>query len=696
MATTAALEIVLRVSLLFAAAAMVASGLRHRSAATRHLVWAIALAGSLALPVLSYVAPAWEVAVLPASQPPDAPAPASFAGSGGRANVDPARDLAAGRPAGDVPSLSSRRSPDAAASASGVTSRGWTWEQIVFASWMAGFLTVLSRLALGSARMWWLARRARAAGDGSWLRLARRLASAFGVRERVVFLEGGPAAMPMTWGLLKARVLLPDSASNWPVARQRVVLLHELAHVKRRDCLIQLLAQVACAIYWFNPLAWLAARRLRAEREHACDDLVLAAGTRGSDYADHLLEIARSLRGVGLPTWAAVAMAHRSQLEGRLMAILDPDVPRRSPSRAGAAGLVAAAAIVALPIVLVTPVPRAAPAAGLEDVEAARAEVVTHGAAESPRLPAGPAPQPSPRMQVDSKPLADSVREGIRAAIPAVAAVIPDSMLEGVVDGVREGVADAAAEWEQGPPQGGVPGGVPGDVRGGVDSPEDRKHPADPRAVAALLEALKDTDTEVREQAMQALASLRVPEAIGPMRAALKDASPDVREQAAYALGQMRDTGSVDALVSALRDEDASVREQAVYALGQIRDRRAGAPLAGALKDVNASVREQAAYALGQLRDTSAVAALGAALKDEIADVREQAAYALGQIRDEAAVDPLIGALADEDADVREQAAYALGQIGSPRAIDGLTAALKDSNAEVRRQAAYALGQISR
>ena len=120
---------------------------------------------------------------------------------------------------------------------------------------------------------------------------------------------------------------MPADADTWSESRLRVVLLHELAHVKRRDCLTHVLGQAACAFHWFNPLAWLAVKRARTERERACDDLVLACGTRGSDYADQLLEMARVLRGDRFPALlggASLAMAHRSQLEGRLMAILDP------------------------------------------------------------------------------------------------------------------------------------------------------------------------------------------------------------------------------------------------------------------------------------------------------------------------------------------------------------------------------------
>jgi beta-lactamase regulating signal transducer with metallopeptidase domain len=172
--------------------------------------------------------------------------------------------------------------------------------------------------------------------DAPWLAQARSLAAELGISPRITFLRSSGAAMPMAWGILRPAVLMPAVADEWPAERLRIVLLHELAHVKRRDCLTHMLAQVSCALHWFNPLAWMAARHVRQERERACDDLVLAAGTRGPDYADQLIEIARVMRSGRFPAimaGASLAMAHRSELEGRLMAILDPSVPRAALSR---------------------------------------------------------------------------------------------------------------------------------------------------------------------------------------------------------------------------------------------------------------------------------------------------------------------------------------------------------------------------
>src|SRR4029077_2282913 len=120
----------------------------------------------------------------------------------------------------------------------------------------------------------------------AWNDQAANLSSTLSLRRRATLRVSNRVRSPLTWGAWHPVVLLPNAAADWSAERRRVVLLHELAHVKRLDWLTQTLAYIACSIYWFNPLAWWAARRMRVEREAACDDAVLAAGSRPADYAD--------------------------------------------------------------------------------------------------------------------------------------------------------------------------------------------------------------------------------------------------------------------------------------------------------------------------------------------------------------------------------------------------------------------------
>src|SRR5205085_11592476 len=145
------------------------------------------------------------------------------------------------------------------------------------------------------------------------------------------------------------RVTLPPAAADWPPTRCAAVLHHELAHVKRLDALTQLVAQAALALHWFNPLAWMAVRQMRLEREKACDDFVLAAGAKPSDYAHDLLEIVTQL-GSRREYAVALAMARKSQFEGRLLAVLDPRRNRAGLSRAAVLGTAVLAVALLLPL----------------------------------------------------------------------------------------------------------------------------------------------------------------------------------------------------------------------------------------------------------------------------------------------------------------------------------------------------------
>ncbi|MFZ2641682.1 MAG: M56 family metallopeptidase, partial [Verrucomicrobiia bacterium] len=178
--------------------------------------------------------------------------------------------------------------------------------------------------------------------------LARVVAADCGLANGIEMRRGPACRVPMAWGVWRPVVLLPDTALAWPEQRLAATLRHEFGHVRRRDCLARLLAQVACAVYWMNPLVWMAARRLRVAQEQACDDLVLSSGASASDYANLIVQTVRGLDGHRLSTGHALAMAQPSTLEARVRAIVD-EQRNRAPLGRGAlaVGMAAAVALVA-------------------------------------------------------------------------------------------------------------------------------------------------------------------------------------------------------------------------------------------------------------------------------------------------------------------------------------------------------------
>jgi hypothetical protein len=245
-----------------------------------------------------------------------------------------------------------------------------------------------------------VSRRTQLITDADWLPMAMDLAEEMGVSRRLRFLRSGRASMPVRHRACSA---LGDHAGRRRHVVREPAPCRAAARAGARqapDCLTHVLAQAACAFYWFNPLAWLAVKRARAERERACDDLVLACGTRGSEYADLLLEMARVLRGDRFPALlggASLAMAHRSQLEGRLMAILDPRVPRSGLTRTRAA------AVVAVALCTVAPLAALQPWTSHTEITTG-ADRSTEAVATTPEPPDSAAPAIVPQPQVQPAP----------------------------------------------------------------------------------------------------------------------------------------------------------------------------------------------------------------------------------------------------------------------------------------------------
>ncbi len=251
-----------------------------------------------------------------------------------------------------------------------------SWQAWIIIAWLAGSLLFLSYVAVGFISLRRLERRCSHIIHGSWPILLRELCTQLGVRRRVDLLGSPDRAMPMTWGLWRTRLLLPDSSSTWAADQRRTVLLHELAHARRWDCATQLVVQIACALYWFNPLVWLAWRRMQTEREQACDDLVLASGTKASAYAEQLLHIASEMPATRFSA-AAIAMARPSRLEGRLLAILDVRRNRRTLTWSAVALAMLLVGTVAVPLAMVRAASRQTlPDGGADSISSSAASTV--------------------------------------------------------------------------------------------------------------------------------------------------------------------------------------------------------------------------------------------------------------------------------------------------------------------------------
>ena len=371
----------LRGLILLAAALVVTFLLKRHSAAARHMVLSCAMGGLLVLPLATLCLPAWPWPLLPersAAPAPRVEAAPSFPAPAQRMETSPSlpvpapvveTDLNPPRQAPELPAVSSlipiaASFPAAQRPASDPTDDEAVrlpWACWLTLAWAAGALGAGIPLALGILAAGWQARSGRPAADALWFGAVREARRLVGVRVSVRLLMHPACRMPITWGILRHTIVLPLEAEDWPEEKRLMVLLHEFAHINRRDFLLHALARLALALHWPNPLAWMAVRWLRIEREQAADDAVLGAGFAASDYAGQLLAMARGIRRGSLASAAALPMARASRLERRVLAILDEALDRRpSGWRAWCGALVMVLAAL-LALAAIQPVVKAEP-----------------------------------------------------------------------------------------------------------------------------------------------------------------------------------------------------------------------------------------------------------------------------------------------------------------------------------------------
>lgn len=617
--------LLIRAGAVLAIAWLLTRALRGAAASTRHAVWSAALTSLLLLPVGAAVLPRWNLPGANGPLPVSALPPrlnralsASMSTVSGATDphavhgavLPPAVDPARGRPAPIVLAL--------------------------LALWAAGVCIGLARMAL-CLRAVWLVDRRSVRADASVLAQADAARRELGLRRAVDIRWTDALTVPVNWGVVRPVILLPGSAATWSSERLRVVLLHELAHVRRWDYLALMVTRLAQAFYWMNPLVWVAARQAEMELERATDDEVLRAGTGSVDYATHLHAIAERLAGAG-ETRGALAMARPSTLRERVSAILAGTIDRRPLSPRAVAGAASVMALVALPL------------AGVRLLGEGRVAAQERGALLSLNLNDAP--------WRARGAFALGTRHS-RAAIAPLSIRLRDD-------------ADPSVR--------GMSAWALGEI-------------GDARALPALTAALSDRDPHVREMAVLALGALgdrRAVAALAPLAADSFDGVRSVLTRALQNIGGDEAAAVLARIV--LTDRDEHTRSMAVWSVRMMAGGDKLATLTALLADSSASMRRMAAHNLGELGDARAVPMLEQRIAlDTAASVRAGAAWALGKLGTDRAITGLAAAIRDADWHVRVAAAEALGHTGGPRVADLLMSATRDPVHQVRLTAVEAL-----
>src|SRR5262245_58418099 len=364
------IDCVVKITLLLSASLVATHFLRHQSAALRHSVLVAGLICAFSVPVfLSFVPALRWVPVFQFRQPaaqvkaPALPRPAESEAmpvaldqkTTSSAATRPSRQSAGQQvsPAPYVEAVAPAAEPQLQSG-----EHAWIFATIYFAGVAAGVGT----FALSVFRLARITRNSRSVLPGKWQELASTSWPNYKFR-RLRLLESAAPNVLATWGLFRPKVIIPAGAIDWTESRIVAVLTHELAHVQRCDWVILIAAEIFRTLLWFNPVAWIVARRLRHESELACDDVVLNRGTGATEYAGHLLDVARVLGKQDLNWAPGLLMAGASMLERRFSAMLDSQVRRTEFSRRGFVFILAAFLFATVPLAALRQIPQEAPAA---------------------------------------------------------------------------------------------------------------------------------------------------------------------------------------------------------------------------------------------------------------------------------------------------------------------------------------------
>ena len=405
--------------------------------------------------------------------------------------------------------------------------------------------------------------------------------SQLGIKKAILLLESSLVKVPTVVGWLKPIILLPPSALTGLTPQQlELILVHELAHIRRNDYLANLFQTVIETLLFYHPAAWWVSRRIRVERENACDDIAVTINGDAVMYARALTKMER-LRKTA-PQLAIAADG--GSLVNRIHRLLGIEKTHSLENNGIWTSIFTVIFLIAVGV--------GAQISSFDNsisTNAAEQKIQDNNSNKIDDLKSrNPFEQAAAICALGKK--------GDVSAIPFLIQFLGD----------ETNLSKPVGCWDSGD-------------------------------WSPLLNTFKQLS--LGEEAAIALASLGEP-AVEPLVAALTDSNPGVRRNAAWAIGEIRDGDKInrsvalEPLIFALKDEDAWVRRAAAFALSEIKDKRATMALISALSDENAGVREMAANALGEMKEPNALEALESVLKDKDEQVRAMAKWAIAEIRD--------------------------------------------------------------
>lgn len=481
--------------------------LRRSVAPVRHTMWLVAIAVILVLPALGAVLPAIHVGAFAGVERGVSPGPTET-------QTVPAANATA-RPGSPGPVAQVPGAPN-----DNSANSGRLVVLLAFTTWAVVGLILVGRRILAELRAAVIAAEADAAPDRIH-RIALRAFRRWRSREvgiRVTDRVAGPVVV----GLRKPVVLLPATIESHSDADIETILLHEVGHAKRHDCLTNFMADVAACIYWCNPLVRRAAARMQLEGERSCDEGVVRGGVDVIAYAHLLLSIARAGQGKDALAPAARAMSRARELESRIVALMDPAQAPLGRRRSALALTIGVS--LTLPAAALSPGARTAVAPPTVRVEQGPDSVASP---QSERVP----------MVISDRELA--VRVAGALAGPDSALAVPFIEAMGRAPQHEYDLVAERARW------------VIARVSGG-------------KLVEPLLESLSDPDWRVKAYAAWALGTIQDSRAVPALVGLVRHPVWRLRAMAAYALAVSGDPRAAGVFREALNDPAWQVREQAV------------------------------------------------------------------------------------------------------------------------------------